>query len=563
VTFRPPVVTAVAPPRKVPVDVVVNLLVTTLKGQDSLPVGRLEDFPNPLPKKPYAAVQFDPPNLLTATLGVVPYPFSLTDWTTRPTRFVRDSFTASFPLELVGADAFPSRWTDFPNAPSRKPPQPFEPPNLLGTTLAAPAIPVGVAADFNFVPRRAVQNTSYNLAFPLELIGQDALPTGRLTEFPNTLIRRIVLPFEPPALLQSTLNPGIIFLPPGQTSDFTFVPKRIPQNTGYTSSFQLELIGQDALPVGRLEDFPNTPPRKPPLPFEFPNLLGTTLAVAYPFSLTDWTTRPTKYVRESFTTAFPLELIGQDALPTGRLEDFPNAPPKKPPLPFEPPNLLETTLYAAPVVPFHATEWPLSLRYSPPVTLTTFLGSVNLELVGKDKFFGLAGNPTFDFPNVIRVYAPRADWFVPGLVIEIPPPPTPSASEVLATAAIGTVVSATVAIGSVVNATIPSRGSMIYPIYIGADQNLTYSGASVASTGAYINDGTCTYELTDINGNIITSGTLPYVAASNGNYAGVIPASVTATLTPYAQYFVTIFFAAPEGNDERYFYLSAVYREGT
>lgn len=57
-------------------------------------------------------------------------------------------------------------------------------------------------------------------------------------------------------------------------------------------------------------------------------------------------------------------------------------------------NTLLTTLAR----PFNQTDWPVPRGPAFPVENRTFVDSVKLNLLGKDKFFGLAGAPQFDWP---------------------------------------------------------------------------------------------------------------------------------------------------------------------
>lgn len=102
---------------------------------------------------------------------------------------------------------------------------------------------------------------------------------------------------------------------------------------------------------------------------------------------------------------------------------------------------------------------------------------------------------------------------------------------------------------------------MITALYIGAAMDLNYSGAEFAQSGAIINNGNCTWELADAGGTVIGSGSLVYVAASDGDYYGQMPASVTSVLTLDAPYTLTILFSVSgtEG-DERVLSLRAAYR---
>ena len=99
-------------------------------------------------------------------------------------------------------------------------------------------------------------------------------------------------------------------------------------------------------------------------------------------------------------------------------------------------------------------------------------------------------------------------------------------------------------------------------IRIGADHDVSYLGAADRD-GNYQNSGTCTYALKDADGNAVSggTGTLSYVAASNGNYLGVIESTVTATLTAGATYYLEITFSKSTLNDFRRLRCRAEYRE--
>ena len=80
-------------------------------------------------------------------------------------------------------------------------------------------------------------------------------------------------------------------------------------------------------------------------------------------------------------------------------------------------------------------------------------------------------------------------------------------------------------------------------IPIGGDFDLFVTGWSRRDTGAYLNSATVTYALyasdmtTAVSGG---TGTLAYVAASDGNYLGRVESTVTATLTPGAIYWAKV-----------------------
>jgi hypothetical protein len=71
-------------------------------------------------------------------------------------------------------------------------------------------------------------------------------------------------------------------------------------------------------------------------------------------------------------------------------------------------------------------------------------------------------------------------------------------------------------------------------LYRGSDGTLKLTGLSVAETGAYLNAATVTYAIKDpATGDTVSggSGTMSYVAASNGNYTVEIDAAVTVLMT--------------------------------
>lgn len=105
---------------------------------------------------------------------------------------------------------------------------------------------------------------------------------------------------------------------------------------------------------------------------------------------------------------------------------------------------------------------------------------------------------------------------------------------------------------------------MISALYVGAAMDMNYSGAEFAATGVLINNGTCTWSLADASAVVVGSGTLAYVALSDGNYYGQIPSSVTSLLTVDAPYTLTITFSVSGiEDDERVFALRAAYRMAT
>ena len=101
---------------------------------------------------------------------------------------------------------------------------------------------------------------------------------------------------------------------------------------------------------------------------------------------------------------------------------------------------------------------------------------------------------------------------------------------------------------------------------VGGDATVKWTGATgtSATTGAgvYLNSATVTYALTTATGAAVSggTGTLSYVAASNGNYVGVIESAVTSTLTPGAVYYLTLTLVQSPYNDERVYRCRANHR---
>lgn len=78
---------------------------------------------------------------------------------------------------------------------------------------------------------------------------------------------------------------------------------------------------------------------------------------------------------------------------------------------------------------------------------------------------------------------------------------------------------------------------------IGCNVTVSYTGAQDAVTLAYLNTGTATWAVKDADDATVGSGSLTYLAASDGNYYGTIPASLTAGLTLDDPYTVVVNFS--------------------
>ena len=75
-------------------------------------------------------------------------------------------------------------------------------------------------------------------------------------------------------------------------------------------------------------------------------------------------------------------------------------------------------------------------------------------------------------------------------------------------------------------------------VTIGNDELVWWKGAINEQSGNYLNSATVTASLYTSAGVLVPSSavTLAYVAASNGNYNGILESAVTATLTDGAYY---------------------------
>src|SRR5690242_14942520 len=138
------------------------------------------------------------------------------------------------------------------------------------------------------------------------------------------------------------------------------------------------------------------------------NTLGTPAAPAQPpFSQTDW---PNPVVKKADVTnrtwiqQLTLNLLGKDqihgAAGESKTYDYPNPQVSRRRVQDHSQNLLESTLTPAVVAqpPFFQTDWPNPTQKKPDIRGST--ASINLNIFGKDKFYGAAGQPPiYDYPN--------------------------------------------------------------------------------------------------------------------------------------------------------------------
>ena len=105
------------------------------------------------------------------------------------------------------------------------------------------------------------------------------------------------------------------------------------------------------------------------------------------------------------------------------------------------------------------------------------------------------------------------------------------------------------------------------PLYVGGTMEPTVTGLSgtdtTTGTSSYLNAATVTYQLyeSDMTTTVASgSGTLAYVASSNGNYIGTITSTVTGALTVGNVYWLKYTVVSSPYNDARWERLVAEYR---
>src|SRR5690242_2446657 len=122
-----------------------------------------------------------------------------------------------------------------------------------------------------------------------------------------------------------------------------------------------------------------------------------------------------KRAPQDFTDSFNLPLLGRDQFFYSQGQapnyDYPNPQVPRRSVQDHSQNLLESTL--APAVgaqpPFFQTDWPNPTQKKPDIRGST--ASVNLNILGKDQFYGAAGQPpTYDYPNPVLRKVQRQDY---------------------------------------------------------------------------------------------------------------------------------------------------------
>lgn len=90
---------------------------------------------------------------------------------------------------------------------------------------------------------------------------------------------------------------------------------------------------------------------------------------------------------------------------------------------------------------------------------------------------------------------------------------------------------------------------MTQSLFINEDNLIRWDRADLASSGAFVNSGTGTWELLDADGLSLATGSMAYVASSRGRWHGTIDKADTDSLIEGATYFVGITLANGSGAD--------------
>ena len=261
---------------------------------------------------------------------------------------------------------------------------------------------------------------SWTYSYNLSLIGQDRLPTGA------QFWERPTLPIPPlaPTWIQ-TQFPVLLMQPAGRpvvgSAWFDLPPNPIPYRIDqtWTRSYNLNLIGQDRLPVGKIAT--ELPPRDYQRPQDIRTWLQTTTAltltpppVVRPIVQSDWPlpqipARLDQFWSETFQqTPPPVDTINVRRPIWRSLPD--QGPPKLDQTWTQPLNL--NLISAPPDLTKQARQqhWPNPVA---PYRLDqTYTASYNLNLIGKDRLptgAQVSELPPRDFPRLFQTWINTAN----------------------------------------------------------------------------------------------------------------------------------------------------------
>lgn len=339
------------------------------------------------------------PNLTIALAGAaasIPVGLAALDSQYRPIPRSRDySVTASFTLELIGQDTFTAGDQLSGNAPATalRASTLSEPGVNLAILLSAapPVIPPGLSTlASDLAPRTAARARDYSLlgSFPLTLIGQDQMAAGdQSQELAPKTAQRTYAVYDPGTNAALTLAQ-----PSGQSAQdaqYRLVPRA--RDYSVAAWYFLGLVGQDAFapgdqlsgnaPAGAQrastlsESGSNQTIALSALPPVIPCGQSTAASELYP--------RAAARARDySFLAAFPLELIGKDAVNPGASTAATENPPKASP---------------------RARDYSLTVAFP-------------LTLIGADQFpNGTGGQVQDDWTNPVRTIPRSLSVYDPGV----------------------------------------------------------------------------------------------------------------------------------------------------
>jgi hypothetical protein len=384
------------------------------------------------------------------------WPLSARQFTYRGEQPDLRSWIGSYNKNLIGLDALPTRQQDWPLS-SRHPSYANERPDLRSwaftynpNLIGKDVLPFNqddwpLASRIQYRWERP-DLQSWSFTYNPNLIGKDTLPF-RQTDWP--LPRR-----QDPSLPTWIFGLQLPLLPTGQSP---FVQSDWPNPTGiawplslrsWSITYNPNLLGKDTFYGAAGQGVPNfdwpnprgKPERSDLRTWTFtynPNLVGQD---ALPFRQGDWPLSlppipPYVTTLRTWSATYNPNLIGKDSLPF-RQSDWP--------LPRPPaPAAIGWTFGFSQVInlsgqnPFVQSDWPLPGRQPERSDLRTWANWYNLNLIGKDQFFGLAGNPTTDWPNPPRVPSRVhvqfvISPFIPSIPVPPPPPVFPPTSRIIA-----------------------------------------------------------------------------------------------------------------------------------
>ena len=289
-------------------------------------------------------------------------------------------------------------------------------------TLSIQLLPPGL--QLFETPREFREQRGWEWKYNLNLIGQDALPPGRGSQFLPTgpswyqswvvnLQQSTLFVVTAPVGVQEYDRPQLAPQPPtpswtwqynlnligqdqlpvGEIRTALAVPAPAPIDPTWTWKYNLNLIGRDALPIGKVTY--ELPPREARERRDWNiNLVLTTLAgqdrMTVGERVFDLPDRGPPPIVPSWQWSYNLNLIGQDVLPVGEIS---TALPRGPDwLLGWTQSLLQTTLAPTFAKPLNQYDWPV-----PQAPLQAALGwawQYNPNLVGQDAM--LVGKQRYD-----------------------------------------------------------------------------------------------------------------------------------------------------------------------